>query len=192
MKDETGFEVSDGVVMPASAILKRETRDRYGSVPGLDNEELASPEELERQVWENEFAPILVLAKPKQARAIRPDIDESGEVDWGAFGTIDFDRIRPEFDKARYRAEQLRRQLKGELIDISIFLEKAPRKAAHLVLRYLRMGVIDLDHIEDQNMLALAKCYLRSRRLRREIRQAEEASWRKRKTQAEAFRRSLD
>ena len=192
MNDETDFEVSDGVVVPASAALKRETRNRYGEVPGLEPEELADPAELERQVWATEFAPILALPKPKQTWAIRPDMGESGEVDWGAFGTIDFDRIRPEFDKARYRAEQLRRQLKCELIDMSIIKERLPSVAAHLVLKHLREGVLDLSHISDNDMLALAKAYLRSRGLRREIYEAEEASQRRRKAKAEAVLRSLD
>jgi len=38
----------DGV--PVSALLSVERKNRYGSVPGLDDEELADPAELEREV----------------------------------------------------------------------------------------------------------------------------------------------
>ena len=192
MENDNSSEVCEGVLVPAPAVLQRERKSSYGGVPGLDDEELADPAELEKQVIQAEFAPVLTLPQPKQTWAIRPDIDESGSIDWGAFGTIDFDRIRPEFDKARYRAEQLRRQLKCELIDMSIIKERLPSVAAHLVLKHLREGVLDLSHISDNDMLALAKAYLRSRGLRREIYEAEEASQRRRKAKAEAVLRSLD
>jgi len=42
-------------------LVKREQANRYGSVEGLDDEELADPEELERQVFAEEWAPILAL-----------------------------------------------------------------------------------------------------------------------------------
>ncbi len=47
MDNETNMEVYGGIVVPASALLKREHGNRYGSVPGLDDSELADPDELE-------------------------------------------------------------------------------------------------------------------------------------------------
>ena len=47
MKHETGFIVVGGVEVPESAVLRREPVNRYGSVPGLSDEELADPVELE-------------------------------------------------------------------------------------------------------------------------------------------------
>ena len=49
-EEETSFVVVDGVVVPESALLQRERGSRYGSVPELPDEELADPEELERQI----------------------------------------------------------------------------------------------------------------------------------------------
>ena len=40
-----------------------------------------------------------------------------------------------------------------------------PGNAKHLVLKYLRKGVIDINHIENVDMLILARQYLRAKRL---------------------------
>ena len=43
MHDETKETYQD-VVVPESTVLKLERENRYGSVPGLDDEELADPD----------------------------------------------------------------------------------------------------------------------------------------------------
>jgi len=48
-----------GIIAPESVLVKREQANRYGSVEGLEDDELADPEELERQVFAEEWAPIL-------------------------------------------------------------------------------------------------------------------------------------
>jgi hypothetical protein len=75
-------EVDDA---PVSAALSMK-KNRYGSVPGLDDEELASPEELERQVLLEEWGPVLALPVRGRRNPIQPVIDENGGLDWGAFG----------------------------------------------------------------------------------------------------------
>ena len=49
MENETNFVSYEGLV-PESETHNRERKNRYGSVPGLDDDELADPDELERQV----------------------------------------------------------------------------------------------------------------------------------------------
>ena len=169
---EDEFEV-DGV--PVSPLLSRQKPNRYGSVPGLDDEELASPEELERQVFMEEWWPILRLPVRHRKCPIQPNIDEYFGVDWGAFATVDFERYSGGFDKARYKADQLREKLRDVLIMISIVSRRLP-KAKYQVLKYLRMGVIDLGDIENVDMYELARLYLRVRRLQREIRRLRKAS----------------
>ena len=39
----------------------------------------------------------------------RPDVDEDGFI-FGAFASVDFERVKPGFDKARYKADKLRGQ----------------------------------------------------------------------------------
>jgi len=185
MKHETGFIVVGGVEVPESAVLRREPVDRYGGVPGLGQEDLADPDELERQVIRQEFGPVLALPVKSKGSWVQPACDESGGVDWGAFGSIDFQRLVPEFDKARYKADKLREELKDALIMLSIVRERVPGSAKYQVLKHLRMGVLDLDHVTDHDMHALGKWYLRARRIRDEIRQLEKASEARQRRQAQ-------
>jgi hypothetical protein len=164
-----------------------EVENRYGSVPGLDDEELADPAELEREVVLQEWGPVLSLPVQSSKSGIVPAVDESGGVDWGAFGTVDFQRTMPEFDKARYKAEKLREQLKDVVIIMSIVSERLPGRAKYLVLKYLRMGIIELEHIVHPDMAALARLYLRAMRLREEIRVLKEASEARRRQRLERF-----
>lgn len=62
----TNVWVEDGVEVAPPAWYRR--GNRYGSVLGLDDEELASPEELERIQRIQEWEPVLLLPKPR-ARA---------------------------------------------------------------------------------------------------------------------------
>ena len=180
MEEETSFVVVDGVVVPESALLRRECGKRYGSVPGLPDEELADPGELERQVYMEEFGPVLALPTKGGQRGIRPAIDETGGVDWGAFGTVDFERGVPAFDKARYKEDRLREELKDVLIMVGIVAPHVRVNARRLVLRYLRQGTITLDDIEDEDMLALARLFLRVWRLQDEIARLREARTKRR------------
>jgi hypothetical protein len=64
---------------------------------------------------------------------------------------VDFERTRPEFDKARYKADKLREKLKDVLIMLGIVKERLPGKAKDLVLKYLRTGIIGLEHITNED-----------------------------------------
>ena len=50
-----------------------------------------------------------------------------------------------------------------------------------MVLKHVRLGVLDVDEIVDPDMKAMAQLYLRARRLRREIHELEEVSEQRRK-----------
>ena len=161
--------VEDEVVVPESALLRLERGNKYGHVVGLDDEELADPAELERQVFFEEFAPILALPVAHRHDGIRPTMDESGGVDWGAFGTVDFERLYGGFDKTRYKVDKLKAELRRVFIIFSIVKERLPGRAKYLVLKYLRMGVIGLEHIEHWDMWLLARRYLQIRAIRDEL-----------------------
>jgi hypothetical protein len=175
------------VVVAESALLRRERKNRYGSVPGLDDSELADPNELERQVLRQEFAPVLALPVSGGKCFMRPNIDQDGSVDWGAFGTVDFDRYSGGFDRIRYKADKVREQLANLLILLGIVNERIKTRAKYLVLKYLRMGIIELEHIENNDMRALARLYLRARRMRTEIAELWEASERRRQRKADTL-----
>ena len=163
------YEVVDGVEVPVSPLLTVEKENRYGSVPGLDDEELADPDELERQVIKEEFGPLLLLPVAPRRGWIQAVVDESMGLTRGAFDSADYLDGQPDFDKLRYKAEKLREELKDLLIRIDIAKEHVPRRARYMVLKYLRLGVIDLEHIADFDMYHLATMVLRAERLRNEI-----------------------
>ena len=176
MDNETSCTVYEDIVVPESALLRRDMGNRYGSVPGLDDNELADPDELERQVLMQEFGPVLALPIKPSKSSIRPEIDENGNVDWGAFGTIDFDRYSGGFDKARYKADKLREQFNDLRIMFSIVSDRIKTEAKHLVLKYLRTNIIGLEHIVNYDMMALARLYLRALRLQKQIADLRQAS----------------
>ena len=187
MDNETDLVMEDGVEVPESVLLRRDRGHRYGSVPGLDDSELADPDELERQVFVQEFGPVLALPVRASSGFRRPGVNEEGVVDWGAFGTVDFDRYSGGFDKARYKADKVREQLKDARILFSIVSDRMGTYAKYLVLKYLQMGVIEVRHIVNQDMAALARLDLRIQRLRQEISELREASERRHRRWADAL-----
>jgi len=110
MKKETKFEVYDDVEVAESPLLRRKRSKRYGSIPDLDNEDLIEPAEIERVFLKEVFAPILTLPVKTRKGWIKPNVDEDGTIDIGAFGTVDFDKY-VQFDKALYKAEKLKEEL---------------------------------------------------------------------------------
>jgi hypothetical protein len=100
---------------------------------------------------------------------------------------VDFDRYTGGFDKARYKADQVREQLKDVLILLSVVSDRMGTNAKYLVLKYLRMGVIGPEHIVNQDLAALARLYLRAKRMRQEVNELREASERRHRRRAEAL-----
>ena len=177
MYEQAKMVLYEDVVVAESGFLQRVRKDRYGSVAGLDDSELANPDELERMVYREELAPILALPVQGNRRSLRPAIDEDGRLDWGAFGTVDFERMYP-FNKVIYKADKLREQLKSILIIFSIVNERLKTMAKYTVLKCLKIGTIELEHIADNDMRALGRLYLRIRRRRKEIAELRKAAWR--------------
>ena len=153
----------------------RERANSYGSVPGLDDEELADPVEMERWVVRQQWGPILDLPVRRRHRWIRPALDDFGHID-GAFGTVDFERLYGSFDKFRYKADKLREELESQMIMLSMVMERVSGRSKYMVLKYLNMGVIDLDQIEDPDMHAIGRRYLRCRKLRGQIHRLQQLS----------------
>jgi hypothetical protein len=187
MYEQAKLVLCGDVVVAESALLRVERKNRYGSVPGLDDNELADPDELERQVLRQEFGPVLALPVTPSKCSIKPNIEQDGSVDWGAFGTVDFDRYSGGFDKVRYKADKVAEQLKDLLILLSIVNERIKTRAKYMALKYLRMGIIELEHIVDNDTRALARLYLRAKKMRKEIAELREASERRRQRKAETF-----
>ena len=131
--DQQEFETYSGIVVPASALRREQQRTRYGTLADLPDEELADPAELERVMHKEMWGPILTLPRQRYERRIRPGFDEDGGVEWGAFGTVDFDRHREDFDRLRdglmAEAEAVVREIEEAEIkrDIEDLIEKEVR-----------------------------------------------------------------
>ena len=142
---EQQLETCDGVAVPASALLQRQ-RNRYGSIPDLPDEELATPEELERLVFLQEWGPVLALPV-RGGNPIKPNIDEYFGVDLGAFATVDFERTMPHVSKVRYKVEKLKEERRDVLIMLEMVKRRVPDRAKYKVLEYVRKGILDLGDI---------------------------------------------
>ena len=186
MKSTTSTESEYIDDVPESPVLKVLRPSIYGSVPDLDDDELADPDELEEQIYREEFEPILTLPIKAKRGGIRPDYDESGKVDFGAFATVDFERMYGGFDKAKYKADKLREELRDVVILIEIVNERIPGKAKYKVLGLVRKGKLELEDIVHEDLRALARLFLRALKLRQQISQIKEQSWKRRLAKARA------
>jgi hypothetical protein len=146
----------------------RASVSKYGSIPDLPDEELADPEELERQVFIKEWGPILELPV-RGAPTIKPNIDENGCADWGAFHTWDFERVSPKFDKVGYKLDRLREELHDAGIMISIIRRHVPRDKMNKTLELVGIGHLATADIADEDLRGLARFHLRARRILKEI-----------------------
>ena len=191
MKQRIRIEVFDGVEVPVSPLLKRERSNRYGSIPDLDDEDLIEPAEIDRVFLREVFGPILALPVKGKKGGIKPNIDEDGTVEWGAFGTVDFDKY-VEFDKLRYKADKLREELFHERIMMEMLSEKIESKEKYKILEKAEAGLIDADEISNFEMFCLAKRYVRAKRIQREIAELEKKSQERREEKAKKVFGSLD
>ena len=193
MKQQTvEFDDMEEVDMPAPAWCEAKRPNRYGSVPGLEDEELADPAELELQVYTEMFAPILALPVRGQRSGLQPSVDESGRIDWGAFGTVDFERTQGEFDKARYKAEKLKARRGDILLMASIVAERVPGQAKFLVLKHVESGVLELDDIVKEDARAWVKLKLQANKLLEQIEELREASRERRQKKTKAWLSGLE
>jgi hypothetical protein len=135
----------------------------------LPDEELADPDELERVMYKEMWWPILRLPQQRWECPIRPNIDEDGRVEWGAFGTVDFESYRPQSSKLLYKAEQMKEQLKDRVNMLRMISARIPGRAKHKILRLVHKGILDTDDIANWDMWQLAVGYLRAWRFRHEI-----------------------
>ena len=179
------------------------SKDRYGTVEGLDRDELLSPSELDRLVYRQMFEPLLSLpcfsssafvcsscgcgfsvrrsvcpvcgsgflfrGSGSDGFRVRGSVDIDGFVDYGAFDTVDFERLVPSFNKARYKVDKLRDEVADTVIRLEIISDRIKNPKKYLIMKYLKDGFLDLDDIKDSDMWSMGRLYLRLLRLKKEI-----------------------
>ena len=175
-------KVSDRAIgrdRPRLVAVRVERSSGYGSVPGLEDEELADPAELERQIMLAEWGPILALPVKSVRGGFRPALDEFGHLA-GAFGTMDFERLHGRFDKARYKADKLLEEVRCAVIMLGMISARIPWQTVNALQAKLKDPAFDLDSVSDPDEFGFARWYLRIKRLKAEIRQLRDLSRRRR------------
>ena len=160
--------------------VRVEQSSGYGSIPGLEDNELADPAELERQIALAEWGPILALPVQSVRGGIRPAIDEFGQLEWGASGTEDFERLHGPFDKARYKIDKLQADLRNAVIMLEMVAAKVPETVVSSLMVGLRSEAIGLEDIDDMNQYFFAQRYLRVRSIKDQIKEIHELRVRRR------------
>jgi len=189
--DQQDFIMYDGIVVPAAALRRQQRKERYGRVEGLPDEELADPDELERVMYKAMWWPILRLPQQRWECPIRPNMDEDGRVDWGAFGTVDFDSYRPQYSKLRYKIDKLKERVKDLSCMLRIMSDRIPGKTKYKIMGLVRTGVLDIGKIENNEMYFLVEMYLYVWRLRKEIERLRAKSREQRDEKADELWRSM-
>lgn len=159
-------------IRPERIVVSRLEKDRYGTVEGLDRDELADPAELERQVFLQMYEPLLSVpfrSSYGSGQSFRGTCDLDGFVDYGAFDSIDFKRLFPSFDKARYKIDKLKEQLADSVIRLGIVCARIETANKYLIMKHLKEGVLELDDLTDMDLWNMGRLYLRSLRLKKEI-----------------------
>ncbi len=165
-------EVDD---VPISPLFSEERRNPYGSVPGLDDEELADPCELEHQIMLQDWGVVLALP-PTEDDFFLHGQWENG-VDVSAFNTHDFARKRGEFDRYRCALSHANRELREATWMFETLNDRVESPAKYLVLDYLDKGVINSSHcVGDMHGLAVWNARIRS--VHEKIRRIREARYR--------------
>ena len=178
--------IKDGAEVAQPAWLKPEKR--YGSVEGLDDDELATPAELERIYYRQLWGPIWLLPKPKSAD-FNPAWHCHCDLDYNAFASVDFDRMRPEFNKARYKRDKMREKIKDLVIMMKIVSVRIKNVRKYKVLRLVGHGSLDADDIQHGDLWQLALMYKRTLMLKKEIVRLQEVG---RKRQQDAQEKWLE
>jgi hypothetical protein len=161
-----------------------------GTLEDIPDEELADPDELERAYYRELWGPVFQISKPKSS-SYNPVWDCHTDVDFNAFASVDFDRHRPAFDVTRYKADKLKSQLKDLVILIEMLNERVKDKAKYRILKYVRAGVINVDDINNWDMWLLAKLYMKTLGLRKQIIELCETSKHRREQRVQKWLASL-
>ena len=133
-------EVEDGLIVPAPVRVRPIRNRGYGGVPGLPDEELADPYELERWASNELWGPVLSALPPVHRH--REDDDDEGAscVELPAVSVMVTPR-QTDLEARRHRLEIEFAVLSVQLTDIH-----------HRVLRYVCEGVVQREHIHNADL----------------------------------------
>lgn len=157
-------------------IVPLERDQSLGGVPGLPDEELAGPAELERQAFIADWGPVLSLPVKSADGGIRPEIDEDGHLNWGAFGTADFERLHGPFDKPRFKADKLEEEVRDAEVMLEMVLARLIPQRMNSIRARVESDAYIIDDLHEDEF-GFARWYLRVKRLRSEIQDLRQHNW---------------
>jgi len=163
MNSETEIDETE---LPVNGAIRVRRQRGYGSIPDLDDEAPVDVAELERLIAWQQYGPILALPD-RYGRGARLVLSAQGEIDW--------DRMRPAGGRRVRRASpdrqgtQQRAELAHVLGLIGLLNQRVPGTAKYLVLKYVRMGVLELEHVTSHDLRQLVKLEAKARQLRAEL-----------------------
>jgi hypothetical protein len=163
----TDVEEIDASELPVSGVVRVQRRTGYGTVADLEDEAPADIGELQRTIAYEMYGPIIDL--PGRGRRLgHVVLDANGEVDWDAIGPAGGWRRRaqPAPDGC---AGELRAELARTIGLIGLVKERVPGTAKYLVLKYVRMGILDVEHVTNHDLRELVKLEARARQLREQL-----------------------
>lgn len=157
------IEMSD---LPVTGSIRVQRNRGYGNIPDLDDEAPMNLAELRRMVAWQLYGPLLAL--PGRHRRGYLVLDANGEVDWNAIGPAGR-RRQPERRDTSERTEQLRTELVHVLSQIATATQRVPGTAKYLVLKHVRMGILQPEHVTDPNLREVVRLQAKAERLRQEL-----------------------
>jgi hypothetical protein len=153
--------------LPVSGVVRVQRPSGYGVVADLDEEAPADIGELQRIIAYQMYGPVIDLPG-RGGRLGHVVLDADGEVDWDAIGPAGGRRRRAR-PAPSGRADQLRAELGRVLGTIGLLTERVPGTAKYLVLKYVRMGILDAEHVTNHDLRQLVKLEAKARQLREQL-----------------------
>lgn len=163
-----GMEEIEESELPVSGAVRVQRRKGYGTIPDLDDEAPADTGELQLMAAWQMYAPVLALPG-RYGNSVRIVLDANGDIDWEAIGPAGGRRRRGQRPTPRGRAGELREELARVVGLIGLLKERVPGTAKYLVLKYVRMGILDAEHVTDHDLRELVKLEARARQLQDEL-----------------------
>jgi len=160
-------EEIDESELPVSGVVRVQRRTGYGTVADLDDEAPADIGELQRIIAYEMYGPVIALPG-RGGRLGHVVLGTDGEVDWEAIGPAGGRRRRAQPALAG-RAGELRAELARVVGVIGLVKERVPGTAKYLVRKYVRMGILDAEHVTNHDLRELVKLEARARQLREQL-----------------------
>lgn len=155
-------EEIDPTDLPVAGNVRVQRSTGYGTVPDLDNEEAADVHELQCIAAWAQYGPLLALPG-KYGQTGRVVLDADCEIDWDRIGPAGGGRRHPQHPRTG------RDELQRVLGLISLLVERIPGTAKYAVLTYVRMGILDVEHVTHADLRAVAQLEAKARRLQQEL-----------------------